>query len=49
MGLPVAMLTFNDLGILHTKDDVYERSKLGNMRLMVEMVLDILRARNVVE
>ncbi len=47
-GLPVVMLTFNDLGILHTAKDVYESSKLDNMRTMVRLVLDILRARGVI-
>lgn len=47
-GLPVVMLTFNDLGILHTKDDVYERSKLDNMQLMVRLVLEILAAKGII-
>lgn len=48
-GLPVVMLTFNDLGILHTEKDVYERSKLGNMRIMVRLVLEILAAKGVIQ
>lgn len=48
MGIPAVMLTFNDQGILHTAEDVYERSKLDHMRVMTELALDILQFKNII-
>lgn len=48
-GVDVCMLTFNDQGILHTPEDVYEESKLRNMEKMVKIVMEVLEGLHVIE
>ena len=43
------MLTFNDQGILHTPEDIYEESKLKNMEKMVNIVIEVLEGLHVIE
>lgn len=48
-GADVCMLTFNDQGILHTPEDIYEKSKLRNMEKMVNIVMEVLEGLRVIE
>jgi len=41
-GIKCCMLTFNDQGILHTPEDVYEEKKLFNMRRMFDLAIKII-------
>lgn len=47
-GIPSCMLTFNDQGILHSPEDVYEESKLKNMYVMVNTMISILEEMDIV-
>ena len=40
--IPSVMLTFNDQGIIHTPEDVYNERLIPNMEKMLEMVLQLL-------
>lgn len=48
-GIPVCMLTFNDQGILHTPEDIIEKSKLRNMEKMVRLNLELLERIGVIQ
>lgn len=48
-GIPVCMLTFNDQGILHTPEDVYEESKLANMSKIVRLTLGLMEHLGFIE
>lgn len=48
-GIDACMLTFNDQGILHTPEDIYEESKLKNMEKMVKIVIEVLEGLHVIE
>jgi hypothetical protein len=41
-GIPSCMLTFNDQGVIHSEDDIYDSGKLNNMALMVRLVEGLL-------
>ena len=43
------MLTFNDQGILHTPEDIIEKSKLRNMEKMVRLNLELLERIGVIK
>ena len=43
------MLTFNDQGILHTPEDIIEKSKQRNMEKMVRLNLELLERIGVIQ
>lgn len=47
-GIDVCMLTFNDQGILHSPEDIYEESKLHNMEKMVRLNLELLENMGII-
>lgn len=48
-GVPSCMLTFNDQGILHLPEDIYEEDKLENMKVMVNIAVELLEKLNIVD
>jgi len=47
-GIPACMLTFNDQEILHSPLDVYEKSRLKNMNIMVRIALELMEELNII-
>ncbi len=47
-GIPACMLTFNDQGVLHLPEDVYDERKLENMATMADIVVGMLEHFGVV-